>query len=320
MAAPRVFISSTFYDLRYIRDDLERLIKEIGYEPIRHETGSIPYSKEVPLEESAYREVTLSDIIVCIIGGRYGSDSSTRDGSITQNELKQALDNRIQVYVFVEQNVYSEFSTYQINKENKDIKYRYVDNVAVFEFLETIFALPQNNPIQPFSTSFDIFDFLKSQWAGLFQRFLQEERRLSEIQVLEEMTSVASTLKDLVNFLTAERRNKDEAIQSILLANHPAFRAFAKATDTKYRVYFTTMGELNSWLSARSFKQTDDPAELDSDSVAEWMHRDNEKYIKLTHEIFDKKGHLLTIKESEWSDKWLQVKSIDIPLEDDIPF
>jgi hypothetical protein len=35
MAAPRVFISSTFYDLRYIRDDLERLIKEIGYEPVR---------------------------------------------------------------------------------------------------------------------------------------------------------------------------------------------------------------------------------------------------------------------------------------------
>jgi hypothetical protein len=86
--------------------------------PVRHETGSIPYSKESPLEESAYREVTLSDIIVCIIGGRYGSDSTTREGSITQNELKQALENRIQVYIFVEQNVYSEFSTYQINKEN----------------------------------------------------------------------------------------------------------------------------------------------------------------------------------------------------------
>lgn len=319
MAAPRVFISSTFYDLRYIRDDLERLIKEIGYEPVRHETGSIPYSKESPLEESAYREVTLSDIIVCIIGGRYGSDSTTREGSITQNELKQALENRIQVYIFVEQNVYSEFSTYQINKENKNIKYRYVDNVAVFEFLETVLALPQNNPIQSFSTSSDIFNFLRSQWAGLFQRFLQEERRLSEIQVLEEMTSVASTLKELVNYLTDERKNKDEAIQSILLANHPAFRAFAKATETKYRVFFTTKGELNTWLEARSYKPGSE--ELDSDSVAEWMHNSNTKYIKLTHEIFDERGHLLPLKEGEWNEKWVQVKNINLlPPEDDIPF
>ena len=108
MARPRVFISSTFYDLRYIRDDLERFIRDLGYEPIRHERGSIPYSKEAPLEESAYKEVAISDIIVCIIGGRYGTDSATRDGSVTQNELKEALEQGIQVYVFVEQNVHSE--------------------------------------------------------------------------------------------------------------------------------------------------------------------------------------------------------------------
>ena len=67
MAKPRVFISSTFYDLRYVREDLERFVKEMGYESVRHETGSIPYSKETPLEESAYQEVIQSVIIVCIV-------------------------------------------------------------------------------------------------------------------------------------------------------------------------------------------------------------------------------------------------------------
>ena len=133
MAKPRVFISSTFYDLLYVREDLERFIRELGYEPVRHETGSIPYSKETPLEESAYQEVTQSDIIVCVIGGRYGSDSSTREGSITQNELKQALKKRIQVYIFVEQNVLSEYSTYLQIKENENIKYSHADNVAVYK-------------------------------------------------------------------------------------------------------------------------------------------------------------------------------------------
>jgi hypothetical protein len=89
MTKPRVFISSTFYDLRYIREDLERFVRDMGYEPVRHETGAIPYSREKPLEESAYHEVSQSDIIVCIIGGRYGTESATRDGSITQNELEE---------------------------------------------------------------------------------------------------------------------------------------------------------------------------------------------------------------------------------------
>ncbi len=33
MAKPRVFISSTYYDLRHIRNDLDGFIKELGYEP-----------------------------------------------------------------------------------------------------------------------------------------------------------------------------------------------------------------------------------------------------------------------------------------------
>jgi hypothetical protein len=136
MAKTRVFISSTYYDLKYVRDDIERFVIELGYEPVRHETGNIPYTKDVPLEESAYREASLSDIIVTIIGGRYGTASSTRDGSITQNELRQALKQGIQVYVFVEQNVYSEFSTYSVNKGNENIKYRHVDDVRVYQFLE----------------------------------------------------------------------------------------------------------------------------------------------------------------------------------------
>ena len=45
MAKPRVFISSTFYDLRQIREDLDRFILDMGYEPVRYETGAIPYSK-----------------------------------------------------------------------------------------------------------------------------------------------------------------------------------------------------------------------------------------------------------------------------------
>ena len=285
MARPRVFISSTFYDLRYVREDLQRFITGMGYEPIRHEAGAVPYELETPLEESAYREVALCDMIVCIIGGRRGTESSTREGSITQNELDEALKKGVQVYVFVEQTVHAEFSTYKLNKDNEDIKYQHVDDVAVYEFLEKIYALPQNNPITPFTTSADICSFLQAQWGGLFQRFLQEERRLSEIKVLEEMKSVAGTLKQLVTFLTEERRSKDDAIRTIILTNHPAFRAFAESTDTSYRVFFTSRDELVKWLAARGYEPVKENA-WDQGSVSEWLHEKKKKYIKLTNEIF----------------------------------
>lgn len=320
MAKPRVFISSTFYDLRYVREDLERFVLELGYEPVRYETGGVPYSTKAPLEESAYREVAFCDIIVCVIGGRYGTDSATRDGSITQNELSEALEKGVKVYIFVEQSVLTEFETYQLNKDNQKTKYRYVDNVKVFEFLEKIYALPQNNPITAFQTSADISTYLQAQWAGLFQRFLQEEKRLSEIRVLGEMKTVSSTLQQLVKFLTEERRNKDEAIQNILLANHPAFRRFAKLTGTTYRVFFSNEKELDDWLEARSYKRIGS-YEWDEGSVAEWSNKKAKKYLALKEDIFDDDRRLKPYSDEDWDDEWLERADLSLDEdEDNLPF
>lgn len=37
MARPRVFISSTFYDLKQIRADLDNFIRSLGYDVVRNE-------------------------------------------------------------------------------------------------------------------------------------------------------------------------------------------------------------------------------------------------------------------------------------------
>lgn len=153
---------------------------------------------------------------------------------------------------------------------------------------------------------------MKAQWSGLFQSFLQNKRRLAEIEVLNEMSSVANTLKELVKFLTEERSNKDDAIKNILLSNHPAFRAFAKLTDTKYRVYFTNQEELDTWLSARGWRFDPDMSP-DPDSISEWASKDKQSYIKLTSKIFDNNGHLIPMTEGEWKDGWLKRREIPDP-------
>ena len=61
MAKPRVFISSTFYDLRQIRVELDKFIESLGYEPIRNEEGDIPYGKDEALQEYCYKEITNVD-------------------------------------------------------------------------------------------------------------------------------------------------------------------------------------------------------------------------------------------------------------------
>lgn len=310
MAKPRVFISSTFYDLRQLREDLERFVRELGYEPVRNETGAIPYDKREKLEASAYREVELCDVLVSVVGGRYGSESQDHPGySVSQAELRRALDRGIQVFIFVEGAVLSEYSTWQLNKTNDDVKYRFVDNIKVYEFIEQLYALPRNNPITPFATSLEIIDYLRAQWAGLFQRFLQQQAREQEIELIEELTSTAKTLRELVTFLTEERANKDEAIRNILLASHPAFRRFAEVTSVPYRVFFTNESELNAWLKARSWTALA-KARRDDDSVAEWINAGGTKYIKLTHKLFDRNGRLIVFSEDEWNRNWVQIKPV----------
>ena len=198
MAKPRVFLSSTFYDLRQVREDLDRFISGIGYETVLFEEGDVAYGKDSPPEGYVHREIELCDMLICIIGGRYGTESQEHPGSsITQLELKTALENQVQVFIFIEQSVHSEYATYSLNKDAVGIKYRFVDDTRIYEFIESVHNLPRNNPITPFQTASDIVEFLRNQWAGLFQRFLQDQKRLQEFRALEEMKSMTGTLEQL---------------------------------------------------------------------------------------------------------------------------
>ena len=329
MARPRIFISSTFYDLRQVRADIERSIRELGYEPIQHEAGRIPYSKNEPLEAGAYREIELSDIIIFITGGKYGTQSTEDPSySISQVELRRALEKGIQVFIFVESAVFSEYNTYKLNKDSDTIQYSSVNDTKVFTFLEELYSLPNNNPITKFEVADDITNFLKEQFAGLFQRFLQDQKRQKELHVLDEINSVAKTLKELVGYLTDERENKDDAIKNIILSNHPIFRQLAELTSTPYRVFFTTRQEMTAWFKARNYTPVAE-SYLDSGSVEEWHHdrgrnRDN-VYIKFTKHIFDENDRLIPFTENEWDNNIIRSvtmppASTSTPRDDDIPF
>jgi hypothetical protein len=140
MPKPRIFVSSTYYDLKHVRASLDIFIDSLGYEPVLSEKGDIAYTPDKPLDESCYREAENSDILVLIIGGRYGSEASGGDtnpkghfyeryDSITKKEFNSAISRDVPVYILIEKGVYSEYRTYLKNKDNMDIVYAHVDSV-----------------------------------------------------------------------------------------------------------------------------------------------------------------------------------------------
>ncbi|WP_158933771.1 DUF4062 domain-containing protein [Burkholderia sp. S171] len=329
MARPRVFLSSTYYDLYQSREDIERFVRSLGYDCVRHEAGAIPYSKDTKLEASAYREVELCDMLVTIIGGKFGSESKDEEGSsITQTEITRALEKGIQVYVFVEQNTLTEYNTWKLNKETTGMRFRYADDPRIYSFLDRLYSLPQNNAITGFKTIADVTAFLQEQWAGLFQRYLGQQKRASEISLIEDMKGVAATLQEMVNFLSVSNQDHAEALQSIISMNNPIFACLARLTGTSYRVFFTNHDEMTKWLNVRGFTIGEEGMHAEG-SVEEW-YKEKLGWIEFKKQFFNDKGELISYSQTGWSDDWIRfVKSAPEPtpaktgfedMDDDIPF
>lgn len=320
MARPRIFISSTFYDLRQVRSDLELFLREIGHDGVINEQGTIPYGSDEKVEEYAYKEIDNCDILVAIIGGRFGSASQHAPYSISQQELKRATNQGKQVFIFIESAVYTEYRTYLRNKELEGIRYTFVDDIRVYQFIEEVETLPRGNPIASFETAQDITNYLREQFAGLFQRFLAEQTLLKEVRLIEDMQSTVQTLDRLVTFLS---RDRDDAIQSILLISHPAFQQLQKLLRIPYRILFTNLSELNALLSARGWEEVEEDHRDDRD-VMEWTHdvrgKDGFQLLKITSHLFDDSGKLKVFNPEEWDDSWMSIERRAVVADDDIPF
>lgn len=322
MAKPRVFISSTYFDLRNVRADLERFIREQGYEPVLFERGHIPYGTEEKLEEDCYREISSCDILVNIIGGKFGTESKDTRYSISQKELKTALKLGKQVYIFVERAVLAEYNTYLANKETQGFTPASVNDARVYKFLEEVHSLSGRNPVHPFEISQEIVSFLKEQWAGLFQVLLQEYARQKEVIVLEKLESTAETLDRLAKYLLEERSKGDQAIHEILLSNHPLFLSIKRSLQIPYRVFFENISEMEALLEARRTKPVDmklwDDPEY-REYLSEWS--DKKKILKIKNDLFDEGGKLKIISPDEWDDENLIITEyFEPPDDDDIPF
>lgn len=305
MASTKVFVSSTYYDLKQVRGDIENFLKSMHYDPILHESGNIPYGKGERLENYCYKEIKNSDIVICIIGGKYGSESE-HGGSITQNELKRAINDNKKVYIFVEDKVYTEFFTWQKNRDNTEIKYSYVDNPKIYIFLEKVYELPTNNQIVPFSKTSEIIEYLKEQWSGLFHEYLIEETKKEEISLAKELREQINNFSMIVDYLKENNNKVNNTLEEFSYFNNLFLDELVKILKLPKTIYIKSKRDLEMIMNIMSYTEEEFLGFEDyyvwEKSVNKYNYKisisvelfdENNKLKKDINEIFDKSKSLI---------------------------
>lgn len=311
MAKPRVFVSSTFFDLKTVRANLDRFIKEQGYDPVLFEQGNIAWGKDEPLDEYCYREIESCDIIVAIIGGKFGSKATASEHSITQSEIKKAVEQHKQIYIFIDKTVQTEYHTYLANKAVSGFKPVSVDNVKIFEFIESIYSLKAGNPVFGFETSEDIVKFLKEQWAGLFQRLLASYAKREEIQMAQDLKESLSTVKSIMDNLKTNNTKLEEtdSYDEVWLLHHPAFSEVKKLLKINYRVVFLDLEELKELMSARGFIFDEGIADF-TDEYYDFDNKKTGNFIRVQANIFDANNKLKKIFNTDWDPDYIEINAL----------
>jgi hypothetical protein len=163
---PQVMISSTFFDLKQVRANLASFLeRELGYMPLASEWPSFPIDPDTDTIENCRRRVEReADVLVLIIGGRYGFVDSSAAKSVTNLEYLAARAKRIPIYAFVERRVLALAPVWQATK-NGDFS-GVVDDPRVFEFVHEVRDL-HKVWMREFELAGEIVEALRAQFAYL---------------------------------------------------------------------------------------------------------------------------------------------------------
>jgi len=240
MAIPRIFVSSTCYDLQEIRSQLRNFIKEFGYEPALSEFDDIFYNYDKHVQDSCLEEIPKCQLFILVVGDNYGSlyhrdsqNNKTPD-SVTLAEFRKALEQDVCKHIFVSKFVDYDYKNYKRALEKDVLKYFKENDVSddkvkgvrqnlkeqfdssyhfpresykfVFYFLDVIYNLAEGTAVSSFESFNDIKESLKKQWAGLIYEALSrkgsKENIISSLE--DKILNIDKNLNKLINSKTSE--------------------------------------------------------------------------------------------------------------------
>lgn len=175
ISPPRVFISSTFENLlQDIRDALKNELEDYDYHPVMSELGTFSYTYgRAPVFTDTIQAVRTCQFYVLVVGRRYGTRHPKHpDRSITELEYEEALSNNLPILVYVHKQVWEGFKAYKQGAISARRHNYWVDEPAVFEFLDRV-AERDSQRCVSFSSGQEIIDDFRKQCANYFGAFLR---------------------------------------------------------------------------------------------------------------------------------------------------
>lgn len=296
MAVPRIFVSSTCYDLKEIRFQLRNFIHDFGYEAVNSEFGDIFFDYKKHVQESCKMEISKCNMFILIIGNVYGSfyydqiDKKEPD-SVTLQEFKEALELNIPKHIFINKFVEYDYQNYcrtwekrlrkliaeqvvnpsdalSVHKAEEEYKHTYPfpqeSYKHLFKFIDLIYNT--GNAVITYENFDDIKSNLRKQWAGVMYEFLTQDRSVPK-QFVQDISLKIDKLNDQIYKLFDTRKkevNSKITFDVSQLTNSFNFEEVEKIRDSLFEL-------LNKILAPKGLKRLIG-VEFIYDDVIAWIN------------------------------------------------
>ncbi|MFL1483783.1 DUF4062 domain-containing protein [Marinobacter sp. LN3S78] len=206
-------MSSTCFDLAEVRDSLVGFCHGFGFEVVLSEQGDVFYHPDLHTHESCVNEVSNCQLLILIIGGRFGGSYRIDPSkSITNAEYSAAKEVGLPVFTFVKEGVLADHHVYQKNKSkpfSSEIEYPSIDKQEfaenIFNFIDAVRGADVNNGFFDFKYAKDIHESLRKQWAGMFFEYL------SQRSISNQLSSTNESIRNL----SIASRKIEELVKSV---------------------------------------------------------------------------------------------------------
>ncbi|HLM80687.1 MAG TPA: DUF4062 domain-containing protein [Terriglobales bacterium] len=192
MNRTRIFVSSTFFDLVQVREDIRVTISQLGHEPLLNEYPSFPVLPDLDTIENCRKAVRGSDIFVLIVGGRRGSLDPVSGKSVTNVEYETAVQSGTDCFIFVNEKLMTLLPIWQKNPET-DFSH-FVDSPQVFEFIDKINTAQRW--IFPYAKASQIGEILRIQ-LSVFLKSLLDRRKSGKLDPIKEFEKETERARQL---------------------------------------------------------------------------------------------------------------------------
>jgi len=171
MAKPRIFISSTCFDLNDVRSELTSFLGGYGFEVLNSQLKNFGVTPQKHSHTACLEQVNNADYCIVIIGRRRGGTYIASEKSITNEEYNLAVKKGIPIIIFVDRQVEAAIPLY---KKNPTADFSsVVDDKRIFHFVDYIRSSSEDNWIHKYSNINDIKDILTAQFAYYLLLFSQ---------------------------------------------------------------------------------------------------------------------------------------------------